>query len=47
MNIYENQRKIAIIVLVPIILLLLLSLHFKIWSGRRFGKCCRTSDGSL
>ncbi len=33
MNIYENQRKIAIIVLVPIILLLLLSLHFKIWSG--------------
>ena len=30
MNIYENQRKIAIIVLVPIILLLLLSLHFKI-----------------
>lgn len=33
MSVYKNQRKIAIIVLIPIILLLLLSLHFKIWSG--------------
>lgn len=33
MGIYENQRKIAIAVLVPFILILFLFLHFKIWSG--------------
>ena len=33
MSVYKNRRKIAIVVLIPIILLLLLSVHFKIWSG--------------
>lgn len=33
MIIHKNRRKIAIVVLIPIVLLLLLSLHFKIWSG--------------
>lgn len=30
---YKNQCKTSVIVLIPIILLLFLSLHFKIWSG--------------
>lgn len=33
MNIYKNRRKITIIVLLSIILTLLLSLNFRIWSG--------------
>lgn len=33
MSIYKSRRIIAIAVLIPIILLLLLSLHFRIWSG--------------
>lgn len=33
MSIYKRRRGISIAVLVPMILLLLLSLHFKIWSG--------------
>lgn len=33
MNMYKSQRKCAIAVLIPILLLVLLSVHFHIWSG--------------